>query len=84
MGTIWEEARSGARRTIPTNRMEGARNNVVEKINYNHHLSLVQTLLNSSTQYPPQTHTNDPIADSGYKGHYLYALTTIVHTRETS
>ena len=56
----------------------------MEKINYNHHLSLIQTLPTSSTQSPPQTHTNDPISDSGCTGHYLDALTTIVHTREPS
>ena len=41
----------------------GARNTVVEKINYNHHLSLIQTLPTSSTRSPPQPHTNNPIAE---------------------
>ena len=62
----------------------GARNTVVEKINYNHNLSLIKTLPTSSTLSTPQPHTNDPIADSVCTGHYLYALTTIVHTREPS
>ena len=56
----------------------------MEKINYNHNLSLIQTLPTSSTQSPPQAHTNDPIADSGCTGHNLDALTTIVQTREPS
>ena len=62
----------------------GARNTIVEKINYNHHLSLIQSLPTSSTQSPPQPHTNDKIVDSGFTGHYLDALKTIVHTREPS
>ena len=37
----------------------GARNTVMEKIKYNHNLSLIQTLPTSSTWYPPQPHTND-------------------------
>ena len=53
----------------------GARNTLVEKINYNHHLSLIQTLPTISTQFPPQPQTNDPVADSGCTGHYLYDLT---------
>ena len=56
----------------------------MEKINYNRHLSLIKTLPTSSTRSPPQPHINDPIADSGCTGHYLYALTTIVHTRDPS
>ena len=56
----------------------------MEKINYNHHLSLIQTLPTSSTQYPRQPHTNDPIDASGCTVHYLDDLTTIVHTREPS
>ena len=56
----------------------------MEKINYNHHTSLVQTLTTTSTQSPPQPHTNDPIADSVCTGHYLDSLTIIVHTREPS
>ena len=59
-------------------------NNVVEKVNYNHHLSLIQTLPNSSTWYTPQPHANDPIVDAGFTGHYLDALTTIFCTREPS
>ena len=54
------------------------------EINYNHHLSLIQTLPTSSTRSPPQPHINDPISNSGCKGHYLDALTTLVHTREPS
>ena len=60
----------------------GARNTVVEKINYNHHLSLIQTVPTSSTRSPPQPHINDPIADSGCTGHYLDDLIIIVQTRE--
>ena len=56
------------------NRMEG----------HNHHLSLIETLTTSSTRFLPQPHTTDPIANSGCTGHYLDALTTIVHTREPS
>ena len=56
----------------------------MEKINYNHHLSLIQTLPTSSTQSPPQTHTKNPIANSGCTGHYLDALKKIVQTREPS
>ena len=56
----------------------------MNKINYNHHLSLIQTLHTGSTRYPPQPHTNDPISDSRYTGHYLDSLTTIVHTIEPS
>ena len=56
----------------------------MEKINYNHHISLIQTLPTSSTRYPPQPHINDPIADSGFTGHYLDALTTTSHTMEPS
>ena len=62
----------------------GARKTVVEKINYNHHLSLIQTLTNSITQSPPQPYTNDPMADSGCTGHYLDVPTTIFQTREPS
>ena len=54
----------------------------MEKINYNHHLSLIQTLPTSSTQSPPQHRTNYAIADSRCIGHYLDSLTTIVHTRK--
>ena len=61
-----------------------ARNTVVKKINYNRHLSLIQTLPTSSTRYPPQPHTNDPIDNSELTGHYLDPLTTIFHTREPS
>ena len=56
----------------------------MEKINYNHHLSFIQTLPTISTRSPPQPHINNPIANSGFTGHYLDALTTIVHTREPS
>ena len=56
----------------------------MEKINYNHHLSFIKTLTTSSTRSPPKPHTYDPMADSGCTGHYLDALTTIVHTREPS
>ena len=62
----------------------GARNTVVDKISYNHHLSLIQTLPTSITLSPPQTHTNDPIYNSGCTVHYLDALTTIVQTRKPS
>ena len=58
--------------------------NVVEKINYNHHLSLISNLPNSSNLSPTQLHTNDPIAKPGCTGQYLDALTTIFHTREIS
>ena len=54
----------------------------MEKIYYNHHISLIQTLPTSSTQYPTQPHTNNSIANSGCTGHYLDSMTTIVHTRE--
>ena len=63
--------------------MEG-RENVVEKIKYNNHISLIQTLPTNITRYPPQPHTNDPIADSGCKGHYIDSLKTIFHTRQPS
>ena len=56
----------------------------MEKINYNHHLILIQTLPTSSTRSPPPQHINDPIANSGCTGHYLDDLTKIVHTREPS
>ena len=56
----------------------------MEKINYNHHLSLIQTLPTSSTRSPTQPQINYPIANSGCTGHYLDSLTTIVHTREPS
>ena len=56
----------------------------MDKINYNQNLSLIQTLPTSITQYPPQPHINDPIADSGCTGHYLDSLKTIVHTRDPS
>ena len=56
----------------------------MEKIKYNHHLSLIQTLPTSSNRYPPQPYTNDPKANSGCTGHYLDSLTTILHTREPS
>ena len=56
----------------------------MEKINYNNHIILIRTLPTSSTQYPQQPHTNEPIANSGCTGHYLDYLTTIVHTREPS
>ena len=62
----------------------GAINTVVEKMNYNHHLSLIQTLPNSITRSPPQPHANDPIADSICRGKYLDSLTKIFHTREPS
>ena len=61
-----------------------ARNTVLEKINYNHHLILIQILPTSSTRSPPQPHTDYPISESGFTGHYLYSLTTIVHTRDPS
>ena len=56
----------------------------MERINYNHHISLIQTLPTSITRSPPQPHINDPISDSGCTGHYLDNPTTIVHTREPS
>ena len=62
----------------------GARNTLVDTIDYNHHISLIQTLPNSSNQSPPQPCTNDPISDSGCTGHYLDSLKTIVHTRDPS
>ena len=58
----------------------GERNTAVDKINYNHHVSLIQTIPTISTQSPPQPHTNDPIANSGCIVHYLDALTIIVRT----
>ena len=62
----------------------GSRNNVKENINYNHHLSLIQTLPTSSTLSPTQPHANDLIANSGLTWNYMYTLTTIVHTRDPS
>ena len=56
----------------------------MEKINYNHHLVLIQTLPTSSVISQPQPHTNEPIANSGCRGHYLDALTTVFHTRDPS
>ena len=66
------------------NIMEGARNTVVEKINYNHNLSLIQTLPTSNTISSPQPHTHYPIGDSGRTVHYLDAPTKIFHKREPS
>ena len=58
-------------------------NNLKEDINYSqHNFSLIQTLPNISTWPPPKPHANDPISDSEFTWHYLYALTTIVSTRE--
>ena len=56
----------------------------MEKLNYNHHLSLIQTFHTSSTQSPSQPHTNDPIADLGFTRHYLDALPKNFHTRDPS
>ena len=61
------------------------RNTFKKNIKYSQqHISLIQTLPNSSTRYPPKPHVNDPIDDSGCTGNYLDALIIIVNTREPS
>ena len=60
----------------------GARNTIVDKINYNHNISLIQTLTTSIIWSSPRPHTNGPISESGCTLHYLDTLTKIVHTRE--
>ena len=43
----------------------GARNTFKEDIKYSQqHISLIKTLPNSSTIYPPKQHANDKISDS--------------------
>ena len=65
------------------NSMEEREMFLKEDIKYiQQHLSLIQTLPNISTWPPPKPHSNDPISDAGFTGSYLYALTTIVSTRE--
>ena len=63
--------------------MRGNKHCSVEN-NYNHNLSLIQTLPNSTTRFPPQPHVNDSIAESGCTGNYLYDLKKIFLTRDIS